>query len=392
MANTNNQAIKITELDSASNLESGDLVLVAQKVGVNNYLTKKLDASYINNLRTTASNLGSSGAQIYEGSIGGQNTPLTLRFRRIVGGDDVSVSQTGDSIYVSAVSALKVASNAEVWSGMENNKAVSPAGLASKSSSDNAGEYLVKRDYYGNFAANIITASIDGNASTASQLLGERKITMYGDVSGGVRTDFSGDINIFTTLNTNVFGSVLGSKQPVNGVSSLAGLTIYNNVSGVYFNNIPSDVRKFTLVIESWTHAMSAGQGIVQIGTTTEGIITPDAFGVMPADRTYYGNVNSVSGFNGWSITGWGNTTLEHTGIFDFYVATNPSNSGSPKRLICNSKIFQYNSINGQINTLTGVGFINHTGSVNQIILKNAINQTDSRSVVSPSATLYWYF
>jgi hypothetical protein len=195
-----NQAIKISDLPSISNLESGDLLLVAEKNG-QTYATKKIDASYINNLRTIAANLGSTGAEVYQGAIGGNSSSLSLKFRRIVAGDDVSVTQTADSIRISVIAALKTANNQETWAGTVTNKAVTPAGLASKMSSDNAGDYIVKRDYYGNFAANVITASLNGNAATSTKLIAARNIRLIGDVTGNISTDLSGDVTITTALN-----------------------------------------------------------------------------------------------------------------------------------------------------------------------------------------------
>lgn len=199
MSTVINQGIKISDLPSIPNLESGDLLLVAEK-NSQNYATKKIDASYINNLRTVAANLGSSGAEVYQGAIGGNTSSLSLRFRRIVAGDDVSVTQTADSIRISVVAALKTASNQETWAGTVTNKAVTPAGLASKMSSDNAGDYIVKRDYYGNFAANVITASLNGNSASTTKLVAARTIRLSGDVTGSVSTDLSGDVTITTSL------------------------------------------------------------------------------------------------------------------------------------------------------------------------------------------------
>jgi len=389
MSTVINQGIKISDLPSIPNLESGDLLLVAEKSG-QNYATKKIDASYINNLRTVAANLGSSGAQIYEGAVGGQTNPLTLRFRRITNGADISVSQTSDSIIISAPNALKVASNAEVWSGMVANKAVSPAGLASKMSSDNAGEYIVKRDYYGNFAANIVTASLNGNASSATQLQTLRNITLSGDLTGAARTNFSGDVNIVTSLNTAKFGNALAGKQPINGSYGSVGLTGTHPNQGIYFNNLPSGVKIFTIVVELWIHSFtgSPGQGIVQIGTTAQGLLTK----TTNPYRMYWGAVNNVEGQHGFSITGWANTGLSHMGVFNFYVATSPFNPTTQKRLIYNSQISQINEGNGATVMLNGAGYIDYTGEINQIVLRNAIDLPTQRSASAALARLYWSF
>jgi hypothetical protein len=193
-----NQGIKISDLPSISNLESGDLLLVAEK-NSQNYATKKIDASYINNLRTIATNLGSTGAQIYEGAVGGGTTALSLRFRRIVAGDNIIVSQGTDNIIISAPDALKLATNNEIFAGVAT-KAISPAGLNSIKSSLNMGDFIVERDYYGNFAANVITASLNGNAATSSKLVAARTIKLTGDITGSVSTDLSGDVTISTAL------------------------------------------------------------------------------------------------------------------------------------------------------------------------------------------------
>lgn len=199
MATVINQGVKISDLDSITSIESGDLLYVAEKNNTS-YTTKKIDASYFNNLRTTASNLGSNGAELYEGSIGGTSTPLVLRFRKIIAGDDITITQASESITISAPTALKLATNTEILQGIST-KAISPSGLNSIKTSLNMGDFLVERDYYGNFEANIITASLDGNASTATRLETPTTIRLIGDVTGSAVTDLSGDVNISTTLN-----------------------------------------------------------------------------------------------------------------------------------------------------------------------------------------------
>lgn len=128
MANVINQAVKVSDLPTTTTLENGDLLLVAQKQTDGSYLTKKLDAKYIKNLQTKASNLGSSGSQIYKDATGGVDgkTPLTLNLRRIVAGADITVTQDEDSVNIAAKDALKIATNAEATAGTNTTKAVSP--------------------------------------------------------------------------------------------------------------------------------------------------------------------------------------------------------------------------------------------------------------------------
>lgn len=72
------------------------------------------------------------------------------------------------------------------------------------SDSSNSSNTLVFRDSSGNFSANIITASLNGNASTASKLQVPRTISLTGDVSGSTSFDGSENVNISTTWNVTV--------------------------------------------------------------------------------------------------------------------------------------------------------------------------------------------
>jgi microcystin-dependent protein len=122
-----------------------------------------------------------------------------LRFRRIVAGDNINVSQGTEGILISAPTALKLATNNEILAGVAT-KAISPAGLNSIKSNLNMGDFIVERDYYGNFEANTIKATLNGNAATATKLVASRTIRLIGDITGSVTTDLSGDVTISTAL------------------------------------------------------------------------------------------------------------------------------------------------------------------------------------------------
>lgn len=70
---------------------------------------------------------------------------------------------------------------------------------------------IVLRDGSGNFSAGSITASLNGNASTASKWQTARTLTLAGSVSGSASIDGSGNV----TLNTSILSS---------GVSILTGI------------------------------------------------------------------------------------------------------------------------------------------------------------------------
>lgn len=64
----------------------------------------------------------------------------------------------------------------------------------------NTANSLVKRDSSGNFSAGTITASLSGNASTASTLATSRTITLSGDVTGNISFNGSADVTIPATV------------------------------------------------------------------------------------------------------------------------------------------------------------------------------------------------
>jgi len=73
--------------------------------------------------------------------------------------------------------------------------------VVSNATSDANASTLVSRDSSGNFSANIITAALNGNASTATALQNVRTFSASGDVSAPtVNFDGTGNVNLVTTL------------------------------------------------------------------------------------------------------------------------------------------------------------------------------------------------
>lgn len=84
-----------------------------------------------------------------------------------------------------------------------NGDGASTGGITIVSNATNANNpgTLVSRDSSGNFAANIITAALNGNASTASALQTSRQFSVSGDTSApAVAFDGTGNVNLVTTL------------------------------------------------------------------------------------------------------------------------------------------------------------------------------------------------
>lgn len=69
--------------------------------------------------------------------------------------------------------------------------------------SGSAKETIVLRDASGNFSAETITATLSGNASTASKWKTARTITLGGDTSGSVTLDGSDDVTLDITVANN---------------------------------------------------------------------------------------------------------------------------------------------------------------------------------------------
>jgi hypothetical protein len=264
------------------------------------------------------------------------------------------------------------------------------ANARTTATSANTANAIVARDGSGNFSAGTITASLSGNATTATTLQTTRTIN-------GV--EFNGSANITITANPNSHthddryytetevDTLLADKQKINGQTISTGLN-WNGNTGIQLSNIPSGVQKFTLLVEIWKHGYSSspGQGVVNIGTTTSGLITWNVSGAM--ENFYYSAVNNVEGDRGFSITGGVNTASDHVGVLNFYVTNDPFNPTTKKRLICESHITQRTG-SGDINILQGTGWIDYTGEINEFVLRPSFN---SNSVSSAAARLYYYY
>ena len=271
---------------------------------------------------------------------------------------------------------------------------ISTAGKVSNSATTatnaNTANAIVARDTNGNFSAGTITAALSGNAATATTLQTARTIN-------GV--SFNGTADITVTANPNAHThddryytetevtALLSDKQKINGQTISAGLN-WNGNTGIQFSNIPSGVQKFTLLVEIWVHdySSSPGRGVVNIGTTTSGLITWNSSGVIA--NPYYAAVNNAENSAGFEITGGANTSASHVGVFNFYVTNNPFSPTTQKRLICESHVTQ-RITTGAITILQGTGYIDYTGEINEFVLRPVYN---SNAVASAAARLYFYY
>lgn len=114
---------------------------------------------------------------------------------------------------------------------------------------------VVARDASGNFAANTITASLTGNASTATTLQTARTISLSGDVTGSATFDGSANITISTTIAADSL--VLGTDTTGNYVASIT------NGSYITGGNGGSEGAALTLAVDAAT-AATAGKVVAR--------------------------------------------------------------------------------------------------------------------------------
>ena len=81
----------------------------------------------------------------------------------------------------------------------------------------NTANTLVQRDADGNFAAGVVTASLIGNASTATRLASTRQISLAGDIQGSGLFDGSQNLTITTT------GSLVATLPHYDGTAGSTG-------------------------------------------------------------------------------------------------------------------------------------------------------------------------
>jgi hypothetical protein len=90
-------------------------------------------------------------------------------------------------------SRIKIGDGVTAWNSLKYERPIE--------TESNTANTLVKRNADGNFEAGAITASLIGNASTATRLANARQITLGGDMSGSGTFDGSSNLTITAELN-----------------------------------------------------------------------------------------------------------------------------------------------------------------------------------------------
>ena len=166
---------------------------------------------------------------------------------------------------------------------------------------------LVQRDADGNFQAGTITASVIGNASTATRLANTRQIALTGDVTAS--STFDGSANLNLTSSLQIVPTLPHYDGTINSSGTYTRVVV--DAKGRITNaDNPNDISAYNLdgTIEgSSAQAFDRDlQGIADL--TTTGIITRVSDGNI-ATRSVTGTAGRISVTNGSGVSG--NPTLD---------------------------------------------------------------------------------
>jgi hypothetical protein len=171
----------------------------------------------------------------------------------------------------------------------------------------NTGGTLVRRDQTGNVSFNIVTADLNGNANSATQLQTPRFFNFSGDVDN-VSVSFDGTANADFTLeltNTGVANGTYGGASNIGvfTVDDDGRITSASNVSVSSELSIAADVGTNTVSLLTDTLTIAGGDGI-NTSVSAADTITIDVDNTVirtSGNQTIDGNLNVTGNLN---ITG----------------------------------------------------------------------------------------
>lgn len=191
---------------------------------------------------------------------------------------------------------------------------ISTAGKVSNSATTatnlNTASTIVARDASGDFSAGIITASLNGNASTATALQTPRTVSMSGAITG-TATSFDGSANITipTTVSTTQGGIVYGSSATAYGTTA-AGTSGY--ILSSNGTSAPTWVENTLLAFPGSTFKKSARVATTAALTLNAATATIDGVTLTATDRVLIKNQATASQngiYTGVTTTTWTRTT-----------------------------------------------------------------------------------
>jgi hypothetical protein len=208
--------------------------------------------------------------------------------------------------------------------------------VTSNATNANTGSTIVARDASGNFSAGTITASLSGNASTATTLATSRTLQISGDATGSASFDGSANANISISLAAD---SVAASEIAANAVGA-SELNVSGNGTTSQFLRSDGD-GTFTWATPTDTNTTySAGTLLDLSGTTFNVDLSELSTSTTSGDGSYFvvvdgsnvqrkltkANIN-ISGFN--NDAGYTTNVGDITGVTAGSGLTGGGSSGS---------------------------------------------------------------
>ena len=136
----------------------------------------------------------------------------------------------------------------------------------------NTANMIVKRDASGNFSAGTITASLSGNASTATKWATARTLTLTGGVTGSASIDGSGNVSLATTLAahnqaSNTINAMTGYAK-ASAVSAITTTDTLNTAIGKLEKALDSKQASGSYAASSHTHNYAGSSSAGGAATT----------------------------------------------------------------------------------------------------------------------------
>lgn len=275
--------------------------------------------SFVNLSGTQTISGSKTFSSLISGSIDGNaGTATRLQTPRTING--ISFDGTGN-ITITANTPNTLTAGSYLTGGTFNGG--SAATFAVDATSVNSASKVVARDASGNFSANIITAALSGNASTASTLQNSRSITATGDASWSVNFDGSANVTAALTLATVNLNVGTFTKLTVNGkgLVTAASQATHNDIAaptadvswgGFKLTNLADPVAAQDAAtkqyVDSVAQGLDAKQSVKAATTaniTLSGTQTIDGVAVIAGDRVLVKN-QSVSSQNGLYVVAAG--------------------------------------------------------------------------------------
>jgi hypothetical protein len=170
----------------------------------------------------------------------------------------------------------------------------------------NTASTLVKRDASGNFAANIITAALTGNASTATKWLNARSIALTGDATATFASvDGTSNLSTAITLatvnsNTGSFGSA--TAIPIITVNAKGLITAVSTATISTALSIAGNTGTDTVNTGTDTLTFAGGTGI-STAVTNNQVSFAIGQAVGTTDNVTFNNVTVNGSLNSDDIT-----------------------------------------------------------------------------------------